>query len=235
MIVGQHISYELEGITYIGYLALPKGEGKAPGVLVCHEGPGISENTFTKADRLADLGFVAFALDYQGDGKMVPLEDMITKLMALITAPDETVKRAKAGLNVLLSQPRVDATRIAAIGYCFGGTMCLELVRAGTDLAAIVGFHSGLSTVSKIAPGAITAKVLVCIGADDPMIPPDQRVAFEKEMTDAQADWRMNVYGGAQHSFTNPGADGSRPGILYDKNADERSWQAMRDIFAEVF
>jgi dienelactone hydrolase len=145
------------------------------------------------------------------------------------------VKRAKAGLNVLLSQPRVDTTRIAAIGYCFGGTMCLELVRARTDLAAIVGFHSGLSTSSKVAPGAITAKVLVCIGADDPMIPPDQRIAFEKEMTDAQADWRMNVYGGAQHSFTNPGADGSRPGILYDKNADERSWQAMRDIFAEVF
>lgn len=113
--------------------------------------------------------------------------------------------------------------------------MCLELVRAGTDLAAIVGFHSGLSTSTKVAPGAITAKALVCIGADDPMIPPDQRIAFEKEMTDAKADWRMNVYGGAQHSFTNPGADGSRPGILYDKNADERSWQAMRDIFAEVF
>jgi dienelactone hydrolase len=235
MIVGQHISYELEGITYIGYLALPEGSDTAPGVLVCHEGPGISENTFTKADRLAALGFVAFALDYHGGGKMVPLEDMMTKLMALITSPDETVKRAKAGLNVLLSQPRVDTSRIAAIGYCFGGTMCLELVRAGTDLAAIVGFHSGLSTSTKVAPGAITAKALVCIGADDPMIPPDQRIAFEKEMTDAKADWRMNVYGGAQHSFTNPGADGSRPGILYDKNADERSWQAMRDIFAEVF
>ena len=197
--MGQHISYELEGVTYIGYLALPEGDNKAPGVLVCHEGPGISENTFTKADRLAALGFVAFALDYHGGGKMVPLEDMMTKLMALITSPDETLKRAKAGLNVLLSQPRVDTSRIAAIGYCFGGTMCLELVRAGTDLAAIVGFHSGLSTSTKVAEGAITAKVLVCIGADDPMIPPDQRITFEKEMTDAKADWRMNVYGGAQH------------------------------------
>jgi dienelactone hydrolase len=124
--MGQHISYELEGVTYIGYLALPEGEGKAPGVLVCHEGPGISENTFTKADRLAALGFVAFALDYHGGGKMVPLEDMMTKLMALIKSPNETVKRAKAGLNVLLSQSRVDTSVIALAERCVSNSFAPE-------------------------------------------------------------------------------------------------------------
>lgn len=234
--MGQHISYDLDGTTYVGYLALPAGDGQAPGILVCHEGPGISDNTYTKADRLAELGFVAFALDYHGGGKMVPLEDMMTALMALITSPEKTLARANAGLNVLLSQPRVDTSRVAAIGYCFGGTMCLELARAGAKLAAVVGFHSGLGTSTKVVSGAVTAKVLVCIGADDPMIPGEQRLAFEKEMTEAKADWQMIVYGGAQHSFTNPGADATnRPGIKYDKNADARSWQAMRDIFAEVF
>ena len=234
--MGQHISYELDGLTYIGYLALPTGSDQVPGILVCHEGPGISDNTYTKADRLAELGFVAFALDYHGEGKMVPLEDMMTKLMALITSPEKTLARANAGLRVLLDQPRVDPTRVAAIGYCFGGTMCLELARAGSNLAAVVGFHSGLGTSTTVVSGAITAKVLVCIGADDPMIPPDQRHAFEKEMTAAKADWRMNIYGGAQHSFTNPGADATnRPGIKYNQSADERSWQAMREIFAEVF
>ena len=128
-----------------------------------------------------------------------------------------------------------DPDRLAAIGYCFGGTMSLELARSGAPLAAVVGFHSGLATPHPEDAANITGKVLVCIGADDPIIPPEQRLGFEDEMRAAGVDWQMHVYGGAVHSFTNPTADGSNPAIRYDQHADERSWLAMQGLFAEVF
>ncbi len=124
---------------------------------------------------------------------------------------------------------------MAAIGYCFGGTLSLELARSGAPLGAVVGFHSGLATTRPEDASAITGKVLVCIGADDPIIPPEQRADFEAEMRAAGVDWQMHLYGGAVHSFTNPAADGSMPAIKYDAAADARSWQAMLDLFAEVF
>jgi dienelactone hydrolase len=142
---------------------------------------------------------------------------------------------AQAALAVLLANEYADASRVAAIGYCFGGTMALELARGGADLKAVVGFHSGLSTTLPAEPGILTATVQVCIGADDPIIPPAQRLAFEEEMRAAGVDWRMHLYGGAVHSFTNPGADGSNTAIRYDRRADELSWKAMTDLFTEVF
>ena len=137
---------------------------------------------------------------------------------------------------MLAAQPQTDPDRLAATGYCFGGTTALELGRAGAALKAIVGFHSGLGTAKPAAAGAIKAKVLVNIGADDPIIPPEQRSAFEKEMNDAGADWRMTLYGGVGHSFTNPDVGRlGRPGFAYDAAADRRSWAAMMDLFGEVF
>jgi dienelactone hydrolase len=150
--------------------------------------------------------------------------------------PDLTRKLGQAGLDILLANPRVDHSKVAAIGFCFGGTMSLELARGGADLAAVVGFHSGLGTAGPAAPGAVKAKVLVLIGVDDPLIPPEQRAAFEAEMNAAGADWRMNLYSNAAHSFTNKAADGTvMPGIEYHAPTDARSWRAMLDTFEEVF
>ena len=233
----EQISYDVDGTTMVGYLALPDGDDVRPGVLVCHEGPGISDITKTKANRLAALGYVAFALDYHGGGTVLAeRQEMAARIGAWLADPTQTRVRGHAGLGVLLAQPRVDRARVAAIGYCFGGTMVLELARSGADLKAIVGFHSGLVTARPEDAANITAKVLVCIGADDPMVSEESRVAFQNEMRAANVDWRLNLYGGAVHSFTNEQADAfGAPFIKYHKATDERSWRAMVDLFDEVF
>jgi dienelactone hydrolase len=137
---------------------------------------------------------------------------------------------------VLKAEPRTDPARLAAIGFCFGGTLSLELARGGADLKAVVGFHSGLSTVHPEDARNITGKVLALIGADDPMVHADERRAFEEEMRAGGVDWEMNVYGGAVHSFTNTLASPDTfPGIAYHEPTDRRSWQAMVDLFNEVF
>ena len=142
---------------------------------------------------------------------------------------------AAVALNVLTDQAETDAGRLAAFGYCFGGTTALELGRSGANLKAIVGFHSGLGTARPTDAANIMAKVLVCIGADDPIIPPEQRLAFEIEMNAGKVDWRMNLYGGAGHSFTNPGVGAmARAGFAYDAATDRRSWAAMIDLFDET-
>ena len=139
-------------------------------------------------------------------------------------------------MRVLLDEPRVDPSNVAAIGYCFGGTVVLELARSGADLKAIVGFHPGLSSTRPEDARNIKGKVLMCVGSEDPLIPQEQRVAFEDEMRAAGVDWQMNLYGGAVHSFTHPWADRvGVPYIKYDERADRRSWQAMLDLFREVF
>ncbi len=236
--VGVHtsdIEYHFDGKRFVGHLALPDGEDQRPAVLLCHEGPGLDDNVKSMAIRLADLGFVAFALDYHGNGQPLELSEIRERLGPLRDSAELTRALGLAGLQVLLAEPRVDASRVAAIGFCFGGTMALELARAGTDLAAVVGFHSGLGTTRPEDASAITAAVLVCIGADDPMIPPEQRAAFELEMRSGGVDWRMHLHGGAVHSFTNPNAGrfGS-PAAAYHELTASRSWRAMLDLFDEV-
>jgi dienelactone hydrolase len=230
------IEYWHDDLRLVGQLAVDdERAGRRPAVLVCHEGNGLGDHPKRSARRLAELGYVAFALDYYGDGRMPPPEEVPARFTALAGDPDRTRAIAQAGLEVLLADERSDPSRVAAIGYCFGGTMSLELARGGADLSAVVGFHSGLSTSRPEDAVNIKGVVLVCIGADDPLIPPEQRVAFEEEMRAAGVDWRMNLYGGAVHSFTNPAADGSRPGFEYEPKADARSWRAMLDVFHERF
>lgn len=230
------INYSVNDTTMIGHLALPDAPGLRPAVLVCHEGPGIDDHPKSRADRLAELGYVAFALDYHGGGQRLPdMAAMMARLGPMMGDSALIRTLGRAGLDVLLAQPQVDPTHVAAIGYCFGGTMALELARGGADLRAVVGFHSGLGTSSPQDASNITAKVLVCIGTEDPLIPAAQRTEFESEMRAGGIDWRMNLYGGAAHSFTNPNAgDAGMAGIAYDKLTDERSWRAMLDLFAEV-
>jgi dienelactone hydrolase len=234
----QDIEYHADGKRLVGHLVVDEAKsGKRPGILVAHEGNGLTDHAKQSARRLAEVGYVAFALDYYGDGK--PLPD-ISAAMPLIGGwmadPTGIRARAHAALEVLTAQPQTDAARRAGIGYCFGGTTVLEMARAGEPLKAVVGFHSGLATARPAQAGAVKAKVLVQLGASDPLVPPEQRLAFEKEMTQAQVDWRMILYGGAVHSFTNPAADSlNRADLRYDKAADERSWQAMLEAFKEAF
>ena len=233
----EDIAYEVDGTTMIGHLAVDdKRTGKRPGVLVAHEGPGLDDHAKGRAERLAALGYAAFALDYHGGGKPIPWSEMMARLGPLIGDPDRVRRLGRAGLDVLLAQPETDASRVAAIGYCFGGTLSVELGRSGADIKAIVGFHSGLGTARPEDARNIVGSVLVCIGAEDPLIAPEQRAAFENEMREGGVDWRMNLYGGAAHSFTNPHADElGRPGIAFHGPTDERSWRAMLDFFDEKF
>jgi dienelactone hydrolase len=238
MATTRDITYEADGRTMIGTLALPEGSDRRPGVLVCHEGPGLDDHARARAVRLADeLGYVAFALDYHGEGKPIAdREQMMARIGELRADPPRTLAVGTAGLDILRAEPRTDGNRLAAIGYCFGGTLALELARGGTDLKAVVGFHSGLSTVHPEDARNITAKVLALIGADDPIVHNDERRAFEEEMRAGGVDWQLVVYGGAVHSFTNERASAAtNPAIAYDEVTDRRSWQAMLDLFAEVF
>jgi dienelactone hydrolase len=234
----QDIEYHADGARLVGYLAVDDSKtGQRPGIIVAHEGGGLTDHAKNSARRLAEAGYAAFALDYYGDGKpLTDMADVMPRLGKWMADPTGIRVRARAALEVLMRQPETDTKRMAAIGYCFGGTTALEMARGGEPILAAVGFHSGLATARPAEPGKVKAKVLVQIGADDPIIPAEQRVAFEQEMTAAGADWRMMLYGGAGHSFTNPGANAlGRPGFAYDKSADERSWRAMLDLFNEVF
>ncbi|HEY3949159.1 dienelactone hydrolase family protein [Phenylobacterium sp.] len=229
------IAYRADGEDLLGYLAVPAGGGRGPAVLVGHEGPGLTEHTKACTRRLAELGYVAFALDYHGGGAPIAMETAQARLRAWFADPAGIRIRAQAGLDVLIAQPDVDPGRVAAIGYCFGGATALELARTGADLKAVVGFHSGLKTGRPQDSANIKGKVLVLMGADDPLVPAEHRADFERDMTAAKVDWRMVVMGGVQHSFTNPDAAGlGIPGIAYDPAADRRSWRAMLDLFAET-
>jgi len=231
------VEYEFGGTTLIGRLALPDGDDVRPAVLIAHEGPGLDDFQKDRAGAYAELGYVAFALDYHGGGQMLPDRDaMMHKLGALASDLDRTRALANAGLDVLLAEPRANPMLVAAVGYCFGGTMVLELARSGAALRAVVGFHPGLATTRPDDAHNITGKVLVCVGTEDPFIPLEQRLAFEEEMRAGGVDWRMNLYGGIAHSFTHPWAGLAEiPGVKYDELTDQRSWRAMTDLFDEVF
>jgi dienelactone hydrolase len=237
MVVTRTVRYEADGLELCGRLAVPDGGGRCPAVLVAHEGPGLDEVQLARAERLAGLGYVAFALDYHGP--LAPFADrdaMMGRLDALSAAPERTRALGRAALDVVLAEPRTDPGRVAAIGYCYGGTLALELARDGAPLAAVVGFHPGLAAIRPEDARNIRGKVLVCVGADDPIVPPEQRAAFEAEMRAGGVDWQLHLYGGVEHSFTHPMATAAGlPGIAYDPVADRRSWQAMLELFAEAF
>jgi dienelactone hydrolase len=230
----EDIDYAFDGSKLRGFLAVEQGRPSAvPGVLVVHDGGGLSENIREKTRRVAALGYCAFALDLYGEGKTVT--DAMPRIQAIASDLKRWRGLARAGLDVLASRRECDPARLAAIGYCFGGTTVYELARSGADVKGVVGFHSGLAPSSGEAKN-IRGKVLTLIGADDPLIPPEARLAFEREMTEAKVDWQMTVYGNTVHSFTNPTfTNASRPGFQYQAQSDARSWAAMRSFFDEIF
>ena len=234
----ESIAYFADGARRVGYLAVDRSRpGKRAGVLIAHEASGVSDVVKERAHRLASLGYVAFALDYVGDG--VVLQDMNenrARIAAFTEAPERIRAIGHASLDVLRAQAEVEPTKVAAIGYCFGGTAVLELARSGADVACTVGFHSMLSTKRPDDAHQIKGKILVCIGAEDPLVPPEQRLAFEREMRAGKVDWRLYLFGNAVHGFANPHADRyGHPALGYHRPTDERSFRAMRDLFDETF
>ncbi|MGI4745384.1 MAG: dienelactone hydrolase family protein [Janthinobacterium lividum] len=232
------LTYAADGLTMRSQLFFEPSESPRAGVLVFPEAFGLSQHAIERARRLSELGYVALACDLHGEGLLVDdLQEAIGLLQPLFADPSRTRARAGAGLAALIERTEVDAGRVASIGFCFGGTMSLELARSGADIKAVVGFHSGLGTTApKSDAKAIRARILVCIGADDPMIPPEQRAEFETEMRDAGIDWQMHLYGNTVHSFTNQqaAARGMPDAIRYSPESDARSWASMQELFSET-
>jgi len=198
---------------------------------------GLGSHAKQRAERLAQLGYVAIAGDPYGNGiELNDLQEAMKYAGALRENPANFCKRARVALDKLASLPQVDPNRLAAIGYCMGGTFSLELARDGAPLKGVVSFHGGLGTERPAAAGQVKAKILVCTGADDPFVPAAQVNALADEMTKAGADWQIISYGGTVHSFTNPDAGKvGNPGLKYNKASDERSWKAMASFFEEIF
>jgi dienelactone hydrolase len=235
----QDVDYRDEAVNLRGYLAFDEtGSRTRPGVLVFHEGLGLGDFVMARARMLADLGYVALAADMFGERRQARnLQEVANLVGDLRNAPQTLRARARAAHSMLAALPQVDAKRIAAIGFCFGGSVALELAREGADLAAVVSFHGVLTTRMPAAPGQVKARVLVCTGADDPLAPPEQVRAFEEEMRAAAVqDWQIISYGNTLHGFTNPAADGSMMRTArYNAHADRRSWVSMQSLFDEVF
>jgi len=231
------IEYKDGDVTLRGYLAFDeKKSGKRPAVLVMPEALGLGAQAKKRAERLAELGYVALAGDPYGNGlELATVEEAIQLAGKLFADVGKARQRARVALDKLASFPQADPNRMAAIGFCMGGTFGLELARDGAPLKGVATFHSGLQT-QRPAAGKINAKILINTGADDPLVPFEQVKAFADEMTKAGADWEIISYGGTKHSFTNPDADSvGMPALGYNKLSDERSWRAMKSFFEEIF
>lgn len=234
----QEIEYKDGDTVLQGFLAYDDSvTGKRPGILVCHEWWGVNDYTRSRAQQLAQLGYVAFALDMYGKGVVTDNPAEAQKLATKLYSDSSALRRrAAAGLKVLADQKNVDPSKLAAIGYCMGGKVALELARSGADLRALVSFHGALSTDTPARPGDLKPHILICHGADDTFISPEEQSKFLQEMKDAKADFEFVQYAGAVHGFTNPNADKYNiPGLKYNKKADERSWAHMQRVFNEAF
>jgi dienelactone hydrolase len=235
----QEIEYQQGDTPLQGFLAYDDAaKGKRPGVIVVHEWWGMNEHARNQAIRLAKAGYVAFALDMYGKGKIATHPKDAQTFMAEATKdPAVVVARFNAGLEILKKQPQVDADKIAAIGYCFGGGVALAMARAGADLNAVATFHAHLAPSGPAAEkGKVKAKILAQTGGQDVMVPKDQVEAFKKEMQDAGVDATVITYPNAKHSFTNP--DAAKAGmeqLAYDADADKKSWAELVKFFKKVF
>jgi len=237
-LVTQTVEYRHGDVTLEGFLAWDDAvSGKRPGVLVVHEWTGLNEYAKTRCRELAGMGYVAFAVDMYGKGIRPQTREEASQ-QATIYRSDRPLMRARvtAGLNTLLASELCDPTRIAAIGYCFGGGTVLELARSGAEIAGVVSFHGNLDTPDPLLAKNIKSKILVCHGADDPYVPFDQIEAFISEMSAARVDYQFIAYSGAVHAFTNLEAgDDPSSGAAYHADADRRSWEHMQTFFVEIF
>jgi dienelactone hydrolase len=239
-IVTKNVEYKDKDAVLEGFLAYDDAfKGPRPGVLVVHEWTGVGDYVQERAQQLAKLGYVAFAPDIYGKGiRPAPGEEAGKQAGLYKNNRPLMRERALAGLAELKKQTNVDGKRLAAIGYCFGGTVALELARAGADLKGVASFHGGLSAPLPAEAGQVKAKIVVYHGAEDPNVPASEVSAFEDEMRKAKVDWTLTKYANAVHAFTNPHMKGSHamPGSAeYNENADRRSWASLQNYFKEWF
>ena len=242
-IITKPVAYEHAGVKLEGYLAYDDtkvaADGKTPGVLVVPEWWGLTDYAKGRAEQLAKLGYVAFATDMYGAGVTTTDPKKAGELAGQFYGKPLMAERAQAGLDQLLATGLVDATRVAAIGYCFGGSTVQALAYSGAPLAGIVSFHGGLIPVPAEAAAKTKVKILVCHGAIDPFVKKEDIDAFLKSMNDGKFDYQFISYAGAVHAFTNPGADEIAKAtglpIAYNAAADQRSWAHMKIFFRELF
>ena len=232
------IEYKDGDKTLKGFLAYDDAiKEKRPGVLVVHEWWGLDDYARMRAEMIAKLGYVAFCPDMYGNGKVAEHPKEAGEMAGIVRMNVKAWRaRGEAGLKVLAAQPQTDTTKLAAIGYCFGGSTALQLAYAGSDLKAVVTFHAALPTPSEDEAKAIKGKVLICHGAADTFIVPKMISAFKTKMDVAKVPMQFESYPGAVHSFTVKGADKKEiPGMAYDADADQKSWDSMQKLFKEVF
>jgi dienelactone hydrolase len=233
------VAYTHGKVALEGYLAYDQAlQEKRPAVMVVHDWMGVSDHTRAAVDRLAAAGYVAFAADMYGKGIRPKSAEEAGKEATKYKGDRKLMRaRAQAALDFLKKSPHVDGSKIVVMGYCFGGTVALELGRSGAPLAGVVSFHGGLETPTPADAKNIKGRVLVLHGADDPFVPAADVAAFQKEMRDAGLDWQFVAYGGAVHAFSNPAAGNDQSkGAAYNEKADKRSWQAfltfLKDLLA---
>lgn len=236
MLETQKIKYQDGNIVLEGYYANDTSKpGKKPAVMVMHDWSG--RNTFAdqKAEKLAELGYIGFAIDMYGIGKLgKTTEEKMALMKPLIEDRAAIRERLLAALSAVKTLADVDTQRIGAIGFCFGGLCVLDLARSGADVRGVVSFHGLLNAPPHLADNKIKAKILALHGYEDPMVTSDQVFAFEREMTEQKVDWQLTVYSGTKHGFTNPLANDPEMGIVHNPLAEQRSWLAMKNFFAEV-
>lgn len=237
----EEIRYQVDGNEYTGYLAYDDSfTGKRPGILVAHEWWGYNAYVRHRAEMLARLGYTAFALDMYGGGRHTDHPDTAKKMMQSVMGDlPEAEKRFRAAYRILQLQPSVDANRIAAIGYCMGGGLVLQMARRGVPLAGVVVFHGSLGTAHPAKRGDIKGRVLALIGANDPFEPPAQIKAFKAEMQAAGVPYELHLYPGVVHAFTNPDATvlgrKYKLPLVYNADADADSWRRMRRFLEQLF
>ncbi len=244
-VVSEPVEYKENGETLQGFVyfddavtekPIGSAQGKRPGVIVVHEWKGLGDYAKKRAEMLAGLGYVAFAADMYGKGVFAKDHEEAGKLSGVYFKDRNRMRaRAAAAYNALIQTKKVDQTKVAAVGYCFGGATVLEMARASFPLKGVASFHGILSTPAPSEPGRIQARVLVLTGADDKMVPLEQVRAFEDEMRVAVAQFEVVSYEGAAHSFTVWDANMPEKGIMYNEKADKESWEKLKNFLAEIF
>ena len=231
------VEYKYGDILLESYLAWDDSSSeRRPGVLISHAWAGRGELEESKAEMLAELGYVGFALDLYGKGVKGSNPEQNQALMQPLLDDREMLqRRMRLSLDIIRKQKEVDGARVAAMGFCFGGLCVLDLARSGADILGAVSFHGLFSAPGNTADNIISAKVLVLHGWDDPMATPDQLLSLADELSAMKADWQIHAYGNTMHAFTNPAADDADMGTVYDADADRRSWQSLQLFLAEIF
>ncbi|MBT8148228.1 MAG: dienelactone hydrolase family protein [Gammaproteobacteria bacterium] len=234
----QLIEYSDGDTVMEGYLALPDDtSAPLPAVIIAHDWTGRRELACEAAERVAGWGYAGFALDMYGKGVFGSDNDIEGNAALMNPLASDRLKlrsRISAALDCVRQQPQVDSGHVAAMGYCFGGMCVLELARSGADILGVISIH-GLFARGEVGNGEISARVLCLHGHDDPMVPPEQVLAFEQEMSDAGVDWQIHVYGNTLHAFTNPGANNPDFGAVYNEAAARRAYQSIEDFLQEIF